>query len=481
MTAPLLLTGASGGVGWHLVRELLRRERPLVLLLRPRRGLPVEERARRLFPGAGGLLRAVAGDVTRPDLGLDPLERPGLRRAIAGVVHLAARTDFRGRWPEDYRSENLEGALAAASLALEAGVPLWHASTAYVAGDHPGTFREEDLELGQTPRNGYERSKLEAERALVGFAGLELVRLRLGVVLPDAPVAGIPPGPGPLHHLRILSGLRDPEPRTLRLPADPDATLALVPADWTARAIADLLERRPRELAPCLQLVPERATTIQELVLALHRAVPRVRLVPTPRSGVPDADPLERLVARRCAIYEPYQRQTTTWTRTALEAALGPRAATGVDPGWLDRVFAAHLAAWEREAPAATARSDARALREYFGPFLAEKLGRPLLPGLRSLSRVFSITVPGLATWTLALEAGRLIGVEETAAPAGLDYALAAPALLRVVRGEVAPQALFFSREVRIAGPAGEALALASALTEFFRRFPFRTPVARTA
>src|SRR5690606_15829112 len=124
----------------------------------------------------------------------------------------------------------------------------------------------------------------------VAFAGLELVRLRLGVVLPDAPVEGIPPGPGPLHHLRICSGLRDPEPRTLRVPGDPDATLALVPASWTARAIADLLERAPRELAPCLQLVPERATTIAEVIEALHRAVPRVRLEPAPRGGAPDAD-----------------------------------------------------------------------------------------------------------------------------------------------------------------------------------------------
>ena len=36
-------------------------------------------------------------------------------------------------------------------------------STAYVAGEHSGTFSEDDLDVGQRFRNPYERSKFEAE------------------------------------------------------------------------------------------------------------------------------------------------------------------------------------------------------------------------------------------------------------------------------------------------------------------------------
>ena len=39
-------------------------------------------------------------------------------------------------------------------------------STAYVAGEHAGSFSEDDLEVGQCFRNPYERSKFEAERIL---------------------------------------------------------------------------------------------------------------------------------------------------------------------------------------------------------------------------------------------------------------------------------------------------------------------------
>ncbi|MCW8141762.1 MAG: hypothetical protein KIT58_22885, partial [Planctomycetota bacterium] len=66
-----------------------------------------------------------------------------------------------------------------------------------------------------------------------------------------------------------------------------------------------------------------------------------------------------------------------------------------------------------------------------------------------------------------------------TAPPAPVDYALAPGPFLEAVAGARSPQALFFARAVVITGQVAQGLATATALEEFFRRFPYRAPAAR--
>ena len=70
---------------------------------------------------------------------------------------------------EDSRRVNVAGTrrlLEFAELCRERGGlrKFAYVSTAYVAGDHAGLFREDELDVGQGFRNSYERSKFEAER-----------------------------------------------------------------------------------------------------------------------------------------------------------------------------------------------------------------------------------------------------------------------------------------------------------------------------
>lgn len=495
---PLVITGATGAVGHALVRALLEREpgRPLRLLVRPAAasaGAPAraaDERARGLFPEGAerGALAVWAGDVARPGLGLTRRERRRLGAGAAAVVHLAARTDFKGASLADYAPVNVDGAVRAAALALTAGAPLVHVSTAYVAGAGAGSFGEDDLERGQTFHNGYERSKWEAERRLVALsrqAGLRLVRVRPGVVLPDAPVAGIPEGPGPLAYLRLLSSLRpsatQEEGRALRATGDAAALLNLVPAPWVAEVLRAVVALGD-EAGPCYHATAARPFTMAQLIEHLHHAVPGVRLVPTAHLDAPDT--LERLVDRAGAVYAPYRRLFTRWDRGRLEVDLPRLADDGADPAWLDRVFAAHLAAWRqapapapRPAPGCPAAHEALAVREYFAEHLAPIRGRALLAGLTTLTSTFTITVRGVGRWSVTVEAGRLIdaaALPPGGAPAGVDYALAPEAFLEAVAGARSPQALFFARAVTISGRIPEGLATATALEEFFRSFPWR-------
>lgn len=489
---PLVISGATGAVGWHLVRALLDEEpgRPLRLLVRPSDASP-EARVRALFPDVRlgpDTVSVWPCDLARPDLGLDRLTGRRLLAGAVAVVHLAARTDFRGGDLAGYVGPNVEAAVRLGLMAARAGVPLVHASTAYVAGDHPGTLGEDDLDLAQGFHNAYERSMWLAEEALLRLAredGLRLVRVRPGVVLPDAPVAGIPDGPGPLAYLRLLANLHGEgrqDARPVRATGDPAGQLTLVPAPWVAAALRDVLALGP-DAGPCYHLTAAQPFTMADLVQALHRAVPGVRLVPTP--ALADPDPLERLVERAGAVYAPYRRLRARWDRARLVRDLPRLADDGADAAWLDRVFAAHLDAWRAEPAAAAAPSagrEAGAVRAYFEAHLPPFRGRALIEGLRSLTQTFSITVTGVGRWRVLVAAGRLVDVEAlppTAPPAPVDYALAPGPFLEAVAGARSPQALFFARAVVITGQVAQGLATATALEEFFRRFPYRAPAAR--
>lgn len=170
MAAParILVTGASGFVGRHLL-PLLRRE----------------------FPAAVLLAAAHDGSVAGADdsLKLDLAEPAGLAALLraarpAAVVHLAAQASVAESFRDPQRTwrVNVDGTLALARALLEErpDCPLVFASSAEVYGL---SFRRGvplDEEAALAPANPYAASKAAADLALgeMALRGLRLVRLR---------------------------------------------------------------------------------------------------------------------------------------------------------------------------------------------------------------------------------------------------------------------------------------------------------------
>src|SRR2546428_652204 len=99
MSAPayVLLTGATGFLGRHLLRELFAAGRRVAILVRDAT-TPAEERVRELLaelPPRYHRPTVVAGDLRAPHLGLSAVDRQWLSRHCAGVVHAAADVSFR--------------------------------------------------------------------------------------------------------------------------------------------------------------------------------------------------------------------------------------------------------------------------------------------------------------------------------------------------------------------------------------------------
>lgn len=208
----IAVTGATGFVGQHLLRELRERGDSVRALLRR--------------PDDGRL----PGDVEAREVALQSLG-PADLEACDAVVHLAAST---GGDLEELRRSNRDGTRAVVSAAVRAGVPrIVHLSTTAVYD----LAALGDIEIGEettlrTHGRPYGVTKAEAERSLSAArdAGLTVVVLRPSAVL------GV--GPTSTWGTRVPDGILRGRPR----PMSPEATRAWIHVSDLARALVAGLE-----------------------------------------------------------------------------------------------------------------------------------------------------------------------------------------------------------------------------------------------
>src|SRR5215210_5053922 len=267
----VLLTGATGFVGREVLsRFLARGDRDVYALVRADDDRAAAER----LPGHDRLT-AVAGDIERSGLGLSEPTAERLHRDVSTVVHCAASVSFELPLDES-RRVNVEGTRRMAAFARECErlERFTYVSTAYVAGEPGGLFREDELAVGQSFRNPYERSKFEAELAVRSEgADLPVQILRPSIVVGDS-------GTGRTSSFNVLYGPLKAFARGAvpAIPARRDAPVDIVPVDYVADRVHDLATRGPNGT---FHLVAGRnATTVGRLLEmsseALGRAEPTV-------------------------------------------------------------------------------------------------------------------------------------------------------------------------------------------------------------
>lgn len=325
MTDRLLLTGATGLLGRYLLRDLLNAGVPLAVLVRPDKHHAAHERLDRLLAHlewtfGQPLPRPVclAGDVTRPGLGLSGADRGWAARHCARVLHDAASLAFHGtgEHAEPWRT-NAAGTANLLRFSRDVGLREWHyVSTAYVCGDRPDVVSESDAPLGPAFRNDYERSKGEAERLLRSADWLDARTVyRPAIVVGDSRTGYTSTYHGPYRYFHFVWLLRqaarlDAAGRwtlPLRLTLTGDERRNFVPVDWAAAAVTAIV-RDPRLHGRTYHLAPAEPLTTR----ALERSLADYFGFTGPSFVGPDGlrdddrNELERVFYDAVGQYEPY-------------------------------------------------------------------------------------------------------------------------------------------------------------------------------
>lgn len=248
----VLLTGATGYFGAHLLRALLDAGvSKVICALRDGNPNRLANNLSWYFGSGwttclGGRVEVLRADLSAPQLGLTPEETRDLCARIQGIWHCAADVRHYAADSDSLLRTNVEGTRAMVHLALQASVPLYHVSTTSVAGERlagreeTARFTELDFDIGQDwRRNLYVRSKFLAEHAVYeGInAGLIARVFRLGRLVGRAQDGAFQRNPNTNAFWLTMRGIHAVGAIPVSMAHVP---MELTPVDWCAQAAVAL-------------------------------------------------------------------------------------------------------------------------------------------------------------------------------------------------------------------------------------------------
>ena len=240
----LALTGSTGFIGQHLLRELPRRGYRLRVLLRRPTSLPTNTAS------------AVIGDIARPQ------NMAAALQDVDAVIHSAGLAQAMSGIPEDdYRVINTEATINLARAARRAGAKRFVFLSSIRAQCGPTADRVLTEDVEPSPTDPYGRSKLAAERGLAEL-DIDWVSLRAALVY----------GPGVTGNMAQLMRLaRSPFPLPF---AGLRARRSLLAVENLLAAIETLL-KTPKPLRRPFIVADPRALTVGEMIAAMRRGLGR--------------------------------------------------------------------------------------------------------------------------------------------------------------------------------------------------------------
>ena len=163
----VLLTGASGYLGAHIMAELVQEGHKVICLVRSKDSL---KRACEYYGFAGLMpkVSTVIGDITVDNLGLSQNQFDNLCRDVDSVIHAAALVSHVGGEDASFRV-NVRGTQEILRFCLKGDANLFHISTYAVTGFGTDSVLTEDkLDIGQEiALNPYIQTKYQAEEQVL--------------------------------------------------------------------------------------------------------------------------------------------------------------------------------------------------------------------------------------------------------------------------------------------------------------------------
>jgi NAD(P)-dependent dehydrogenase (short-subunit alcohol dehydrogenase family) len=237
------VTGATGFIGRFLVANLVKRGKPVFVLVRKGSEAKLADLERRCGADARHLV-PVSGDLARDKLGVSAAELRKLKGKIDHVFHLAAIYDLTAS-PEAQRHANVDGTRNAVDFAAAIGARCFdHVSSIAAAGLYEGTFREDMFEEAEDLDHPYFQAKHDAEKIVREQAKLPFRIYRPGFVVGHSKTGEIDKIDGPYYFFKALQKLRTAFPQWMPMLGVEGGRINIVPVDFVAGAIDHIAHKR---------------------------------------------------------------------------------------------------------------------------------------------------------------------------------------------------------------------------------------------
>lgn len=254
----IALTGATGLLGSYLLKDLLRKDIPVVALIRSSRRESAQQRIEgilRRFENQLGrsLPRPVImeSDLHKPELGLNKSQIHWISEHVDSVLHNAASLTFVQEENGEPYASNVKGMQHVLQLCQSANIRKFHhVSTCYVCGLRKGVIMESELDEGQECGNDYEKSKIEAEKMVRSCRHIDsLTVFRPAIIVGDRHTGYTPTFHGFYAPIKIILPFAKPEETELdgfvnysnMLGMNPQDRKNFVPVDWISQLMTHVI------------------------------------------------------------------------------------------------------------------------------------------------------------------------------------------------------------------------------------------------
>jgi thioester reductase-like protein len=486
----LLLTGSTGLVGRHLLRDLLAADVPVAAMVRPGKGPATlegimghwEEQAGRALPRPV----VIEGDLCHPQIVPDEGQRQWLATHCDRILACAASMTFR----EDKKGEpfrtNVEGTKNLLELCRTTGIRHFHqVSTAYICGLRQGQILESDIDVGQTLGNVYEQSKLAAEKLIRAADFLEQKSFyRPASVVGDSKSGYVTSFHGfylPLQLAHTMAGrvpVRQMDERFFaKLGLQGHEGKNLVPVDWLSAAIVYLVTH-PEHHGKTYHLASPDPVPVVEIQKVVAEAIERHYPKPLATTiSEAELQALEGLFYEYMSIYQSHWRDDPKFDLTNTRAALPhlpcPKMTYDVLMAVSRYPVERNFISPRHDKPAAACNVDEH-LAGLLGATAPTQSGSPV---------ALQVTGPGGGQWQLHLAAGRVAGAERgLPTPASAGFHLSAATFGSLVAKELSVEESINSGRLVVQGAREQLGELKSALEQVVStRTSDRTPAAMKA
>ncbi len=266
------VTGATGFIGKFLVKNLLRREGTIYVLVRknslkklealyPWWGL--DEKQKRVVP--------IVGDLAKPKLGVAPTDLTKLKGKVAHLFHLAAVYDLSAD-AASQQLANIDGTRNTVEFAeaVKAGC-FHHTSSIAAAGLYDGTFREDMFEEAEELDHPYFRTKHDSEAIVRNECKTPWRVYRPGMVVGHSQTGEIDKIDGPYYFFKLIQKMRDALPSWVPTIGIEGGRINVIPVDYVVDAMDYIAHKKGLD-GGCFHLTDPEPMRIGEILNLFAKA-----------------------------------------------------------------------------------------------------------------------------------------------------------------------------------------------------------------